>query len=386
MKQLILNAVFVFLFSCAFSNVKSQVQIVPAFHNLSFVMPTDIQNSGDGTNRIFVLEQKGVISVFPNDSNTTSKKTFLDITNKVLSGGEMGLLGLAFHPDFKHNGFFYIDYDADNPRRTIIARYTVSASDPDKADSNSELILLEVKQPYKNHKGGQTVFGPDGYLYIAFGDGGSGGDPQNHAQDRSVLLGKILRIDVNNKQGSLNYRIPPDNPFKGNTSGYREEIYSYGMRNPWRFCFDLPTGLLLAADVGQDLYEEIDLITKGGNYGWRCYEGFHEFNMSGCNGTDYIKPIWEYKHDMDGGDCITGGFVYRGHDAPELTGLYVYGDYVVGKIWSLKLNGTTVNNSLLFQTKYAISTFGIDENKELYFADYPNGIIYKFKSLSANAK
>jgi hypothetical protein len=386
MKRIITKAIFVFLFSCAFSKVNSQVQIVPAFHNLSFVMPTDIQNSGDGTNRIFVLEQKGVISVFPNDSNTTSKKTFLDITNKVLSGGEMGLLGLAFHPDYKHNGFFYIDYVADNPRRTVIARYTVSASDPDKADSNSELILLEVEQPYKNHKGGQTVFGPGGYLYIAFGDGGSGGDPQNHAQDRSVLLGKILRIDVNNKQGSLNYAIPPDNPFKGNTSGYREEIYSYGMRNPWRFSFDLPNGLLWAADVGQDLYEEIDLITKGGNYGWRCYEGFHEFNLSDCNGTDYIKPIWEYKHDMDGGDCITGGFVYRGHDALEFTGLYVYADYVVGKIWTLKLDGTTVKNSLRFQTKYAISTFGIDENKELYFTDYPNGMIYKFKDLPVNVK
>src|ERR1035437_9341857 len=190
MKRLIIKAIFVFLLFCAFSNVNSQVQIVPAFHNLSFVMPSDIQNSGDSTNRIFVIEQKGVISVFPNDSNATSKKTFLDITNKVLSGGEMGLLGLAFHPDYKHNGYFYIDYVANNPRRTIIARYSVSASDPDKADENSELILLEVKQPYPNHKGGQTVFGPDGYLYIAFGDGGSGGDPQNHAQDRSVLLGK----------------------------------------------------------------------------------------------------------------------------------------------------------------------------------------------------
>jgi len=386
MKQLILNAVFIFLLFCAFNNVNSQVQIVPAFHNLSFVMPTDIQNAGDGTNRIFVLEQKGVISEFPNDSNTSAKKTFLDIRSKVLSGGEMGLLGLTFHPDYKHNGFFYIDYVADNPRRTVISRFKVSASDPDKADPTSEFILLEVKQPYTNHKGGQIVFGPDGYLYITFGDGGSGGDPQNHAQDRSVFLGKILRIDVNRKQGSLNYDIPPDNPFKGNKSGYREEIYSYGMRNPWRISFDLSTGLLWSADVGQDLYEEIDLITKGGNYGWRCYEGFHPFKMLDCNGTDYIKPIWEYKHDLDGGDCITGGFVYRGHDAPELKGLYIYADYVVGKIWSLKLEETTVTNSLRFQTKYAISTFGIDENNELYFADYPNGQIYKFKDVQANVK
>ena len=386
MKQLIIKSFFIFLSFCSCINVMAQLQILPAFPNLYFVMPTDIQNSGDGTNRIFVLEQKGIISVFPNDPKTSSQKIFLDIRSKVLSGGEMGLLGLAFHPDYKHNGFFYIDYVANNPRRTIISRFKVSSSDPNKADPNSELILLEVRQPYTNHKGGQIVFGPDGYLYIAFGDGGSGGDPQNHGQDCSVLLGKILRIDVNNKQGFLNYAIPPDNPFKGNKSGYREEIYSYGMRNPWRFSFDLSTGLLWAADVGQDLYEEIDLITKGGNYGWRCYEGFHEFNTSGCNGTDYIKPIWEYKHDMDGGDCITGGFVYHGHDAPEFTGLYIYADYVVGKIWSLKLVGTTVTNSLRFQTKYAISTFGIDENKELYFADYPNGIIYKFKDVLVNVK
>ena len=386
MKRLNIKTLFIFLLFCSCVKVNAQLEIVPAFPNLSFVMPTDIQNSGNGTNRIFVLGQKGIISVFPNDPNTSSQKTFLDIRSKVLSGGEMGLLGLAFHPDYKHNGFFYLDYDANNPRRTVISRFSVSASDPDKADPNSELILLEVKQPYTNHKGGQIVFGPDGYLYLTFGDGGAGGDPQNHAQDRSVLLGKILRIDVNNKQGALNYAIPPDNPFKGNKSGYREEIYSYGMRNPWRISFDLSTGLLWAADVGQDLYEEIDLIIKGGHYGWRCYEGFHTYNTTDCNGTDYIKPIWEYGHNLDGGDCITGGFVYHGHDAPEFAGLYIYADYVVGKIWSLKLVGTTITNSLRFQTKYAISTFGIDESKELYFADYPTGLIYKFKDVAANVK
>ena len=371
-----ISVIFLF-FSCNLA--QSQLQFESAFPNLTFQQPVDIQNAGDGSNRIFVSEQRGVISVFLNSQNTTSIKTFLDISDKVLSGGELGLLGLAFHPDYKDNGYFFVDYTTDNPRRTIISRFKVSATDPDMAERNSEVILLEINQPYSNHNGGQISFGPDGYLYISLGDGGSAGDPQNNAQNLSSPLGKILRIDINKKSGSLNYAIPPDNPFKGNSSGYREEIFAYGLRNVWRFSFDFSTNKIWAADVGQNAWEEIDLIEKGGNYGWRCYEGNHSYNTSGCTANNYIKPIWEYGHNSDGGLSITGGFIYKGKNASELLGKYIYADYVSGKIWSLELNGSTVNNTFIFASAGSISTFGQDENKELYFANYANGKIYKFK-------
>ena len=246
----------------------AQLKIEQAFPDLSFQQPVDIQNAGDGSNRLFVVEQRGVISVFQNNSNASTEKVFLDLSNKVKSGGELGLLGLAFHPDYKNNGYFFVNYTTDNPLRSVVSRFKVSANDPDKADRNSELILFKVNQPYSNHNGGQTSFGPDGYLYISFGDGGSAGDPQNNAQNNTTLLGKILRIDVDKKEGSLNYAIPIDNPFKGNRSGFREEIYAFGLRNVWRFSFDFPAKQLWAADVGQNQWEEINLIENGGNYGW----------------------------------------------------------------------------------------------------------------------
>ncbi|MEW6195218.1 MAG: PQQ-dependent sugar dehydrogenase [Bacteroidota bacterium] len=359
---------------------KAQIEIVEAFPNLSFEQPVDIQNPGDGTNRLFIVEQSGKIFVFENSPTTASKKLFLDISGKVLSGGEQGLLGLAFHPNYKSNGFFYVDYTTDNPRRTVISRFKVSSNDQDKADPSSELILLEVEQPYANHNGGQTTFGSDGYLYISFGDGGSGGDPQNNAQNLRSLLGKIIRIDVNNTSPGINYSIPNDNPLKGNTNGLREEIYAWGLRNVWRFSFDKPTNKLWAADVGQNAWEEIDIIENGKNYGWRIVEGNHCFNPStNCDTENLTMPIWEYGHNQNGGYSITGGFVYRGKNAQEIYGKYVYADFVSGNIWSIEYDGSSATNNLIKTTSYQVSTFGVDQDNELYFASYGNGKLYKFK-------
>ncbi|NUN08942.1 MAG: PQQ-dependent sugar dehydrogenase [Ignavibacteriaceae bacterium] len=360
----------------------SQYSLQVAFPNLTFSSPVDIQTPDDDTDRMFVVSQSGLIYVFPNNKNVTSSKIFLNITDRVTSGGELGLLGLAFHPDYKNNGYFYVNYTAPNPRRSIVARYRVSQTNPDSADKNSELILLSYNQPYSNHNGGQNSFGPDGYLYVATGDGGSAGDPQNNAQNREVLLGKILRINVDSSAAGLNYSIPPDNPYKGNSQGYREEIYSYGMRNPWRFSFDPVTGWLWCADVGQGLWEEIDLIWNGGNYGWKILEGFQCYNAATCDTTNKIPPIFVYGHNSSGGYSVTGGYVYRGPNLPELTGKYIYGDYVSKRIWALSYDGVNppVNEVLISSAGISLSTFGLDRYGEIYAADLTGGKIYKFNA------
>ncbi|MCF8240368.1 MAG: PQQ-dependent sugar dehydrogenase [Melioribacteraceae bacterium] len=357
----------------------SQLKIVSAFPNLSFENPVDIQHAGDNSNRIFIVEQEGRILVFNNDADTEEAVVFLDIQDQVLYGGEQGLLGLAFHPDYEENGYFYIDYTTDDPKRTVISRYSVSSSDPNSADPTSETVLLEVYQPYSNHNGGQLIFGPDGYLYVSFGDGGSGGDPQNYAQNLAYLLGKMIRIDVDNNSEGMKYSIPSDNPFANNSEGYREEIFAYGLRNAWRFSFDSGTDDLWAADVGQNKWEEINIIESGKNYGWRLMEGLHCYNpSSGCDTTGLVMPIHEYYHDSDGGYSITGGFVYRGNSVSELIGKYVYGDFVTGNIWALDYNRDGIENQKIFETSYSISTFGTDQFEELYFASFSNGKIYKF--------
>jgi hypothetical protein len=246
---------------------------------------------------------------------------------------------------------------------------------PDIADPSSEKIILQVAQPYSNHNGGQLQFGPDGYLYIAMGDGGGAGDPQGNAQNQSTLLGAILRLDVDTSDSGLNYSIPEDNPFAGNTEGYREEIYAYGLRNPWRFSFDNATGDLWAADVGQNAIEEIDIIEAGGNYGWNIKEGTSCYNPAvGCNSSGLIDPVFEYDHSL--GRSITGGFVYRGQNTPALTGLYIYADYISGRIWSLNYStGAVVENKELFDTNLFISSFGIDDQNELYFLAF-DGEVY----------
>ncbi len=382
LNSILIVILFLFLFR---HNSNAQTVIVRAFPNLVFSNPVDIQNSADSTNRIFIVEQKGNIKVFNNNDNVTVADDFLNIENQVLYGGEQGLLGLAFHPNYKNNGYFYIDYTASSPRRTVISRFTVSSSNPNLADQNSEVVLLEIEQPYSNHNGGQIAFGPDGYLYVSFGDGGSGGDPDNNGQNLTTLLGSIIRIDVDNKEGSNEYAIPNDNLFKNNSNGYREEIFAYGLRNVWRFSFD-NTEKLWAADVEQNKWEEINLIENGKNYGWRIMEGFHCFNPStNCNQDGLELPIWEYDHSSEGGYSITGGFVYRGIKAPELFNKYVYADFVNGNVWTYDLNNSQTPNSFLTNFDGQISTFGVDENKELYIADYSSGKLYSFADENVNS-
>jgi glucose/arabinose dehydrogenase len=375
-----LKLLIIFL-AVLYSEGKAQFQLIEAFPNLTFNDPVDFQYANDETNRLFVVEQRGIIKVFQNSSSASSAKVFLDITDRVSNiSSEMGLLGLAFHPNYKSNGYFYVNYTISSPSMmTRISRFKVSSTDPDVADKNSELILLTQDQPFTNHKGGQTKFGPDGFLYLGLGDGGSGGDPNNNAQNKSTLLGKILRIDVNSTQGSLNYGIPSGNPFKGNTQGFREEIYAFGLRNPWRFSFDPVTGWLWCGDVGQNAWEEIDIIRSGGNYGWRCYEGLHPYNTSGCNGTDYISPIFNYDHS-GGNCCIIGGFVYRGQNVPELNGKYIFADYCSRTFWSLQYDSSSapVVTQLLTSPFGMPFAFGIDQNSELYICA-SDGKIYKFK-------
>ena len=340
-------------------------RIKNAFPKLVFDTPIGIYDANDGTNRLFVNEKKGVIWVFENSPNVKMATVFLDIKDRVQSAEEeQGLLGVAFPPDYKETGIFYVDYVSKNPQQIVIASYHVS-SDPNKADEQSEKILLEIPHPNPVHNAGQIAFGNDGYLYIAVGDGSGVGDSHGNAQNREVLLGKILRIDVSS---GASYTIPSDNPFAGNTLGYREEIYAYGFRNPWRFSFDT-AGRLWVADVGRDRMEEIDLIEKGKNYGWNIMEGTLCFSPeNGCDPTGLELPIWEYPHDSKHNDCIIGGFVYEGSNRQKLVGEYVYGDATSGRIWALNYTDSTAASNLeLVNTKMNIASFGIDHNNELYF-------------------
>lgn len=355
----------------------TQWQTFDAFPTLSFRSPVDMTHAGDGTNRIFVVEQAGRIQVFPNSTNAT-QSTFLDITSRVLSGGELGLLGLAFHPDYRNNGQFFINYTRRNTSgqtESVISRFRASSNNPNQADANSEQILLTFPQPFANHNGGAIFFGKDGFLYIASGDGGSGGDPQNNSQNLGNLLGKILRIDVNRTEGNLQYAIPPDNPFVS-TPNARREIYAYGLRNPWKTSLDKQTGRIWSADVGQNAREEVNLIERGGNYGWRFREGKICYNpAANCPSQDLVEPIWDYSHAE--GRSVTGGYVYRGRKFTELRGKYIYGDYISGKVWVLTYDeaNKTVKNENLLQVLGAISSFGQDEEGEVYVCNYQSGKI-----------
>jgi len=329
-----------------------------------------LTHAGDGSNRLFVPQQQGVIHVFPNDpAQAKQTKIFLDLTDRVKyadNTNEEGFLGMAFPPNYKQSGEFFVFYTPKGGKmRNVVSRFRVSKGDPDRADPASEEILLTFEKPFWNHDGGSVCFGPDGMLYVFHGDGGAGGDPFDNGQNLKTLLGKILRIDITKKDAGLPYAIPADNPFVGK-DGARGEVWAYGFRNIWRMGFDRKTGELWAADVGQNLYEEINIVTKGGNYGWNRRESFHPFGARGVgNNKDMIDPIWEYHHDV--GKSITGGTVYRGTRVPELDGHYLYGDYVSGRVWALKYEGGRVTaNRPVKWTGAPVFTFGEDERGEQY--------------------
>jgi glucose/arabinose dehydrogenase len=329
--------------------------------------PLFLTHAGDGTARLFVVEQPGRIRIL--DQGVLFPSPFLDITDRVLSGGERGLLGLAFHREFPRNGRLFVNYTRKPDGATVVAEYRRGASPHDA--SREERILLVVPQPYANHNGGMIAFGPDGYLYIGLGDGGSGGDPGNLAQNPNELLGKILRIDVDHGDP---YGIPSDNPFA--LRGGRPEIYALGLRNPWRFSFDSKTGDLWAADVGQNKWEEVNLVIRGGNYGWRVMEGLHCYAPAlFCEPNQSVAPVLEYSHD-NGRCSITGGYVYRGR-AVSLAGRYFYGDYCSGEVFLLsKTQAGTASRTpdVALKTSFRISSFGEDETGELYVLDHAGGV------------
>ncbi len=335
--------------------------------------PVTIAAMPDKTDkRLFVIEQAGLIRII-NADKTVDSVPFLDIKNKVKFSGEMGLLGLAFHPQVASNHYFFVDY-VDTNMNTIVARYTVS-QETGRADPASAKMLLKIKQPYTNHNGGQLAFGPDGYLYIGMGDGGSAGDPENRAQNKSELLGKILRIDVNSGTGAS---APQTNPFFA--QGGSPEIWALGLRNPWRFSFDRATGDLYIADVGQDQYEEIDFqpaTSKGGeNYGWRCYEGSQTYKADGCGAAElYTKPILQYDHGEK--RCsVTGGYVYRGGQFPALAGQYFYADFCSGQVFDAHRSDKGWESTLALQRDFQPTTFGEDSTGELFIADL-SGKLYQ---------
>lgn len=338
--------------------------------------PLYVTHAGDGSGRLFVLEQPGRIRIV--QDGRLVETPFLDITRNVLSGGERGLLGLAFHPDYPRNGRYVVNYTRVPDGATVVAVYRVS--DNPNLSRAEEQVLLVVPQPYPNHNGGMVEFGPDGFLYIALGDGGSGGDPENRAQNRDELLGKILRIDPDH---GAPYAIPPDNPFSA--GGGRPEIFAYGLRNPWRFSFDRENGELWAADVGQHDWEEIDVIRLGGNYGWRIMEGAHCFRpRAGCPTEGLVRPLAEYPNRRP--RCsITGGYVYRGTRMPALRGTYLYGDYCSGEIFGFipSVHGLADGARVLLPTGLGISSFGQDQDGEIYVVGH-EGSVHRIVERSAD--
>ena len=375
-----------------------------AFPNLDFERPIVVTHAGDGSDRLFVAEQEGIIKVLKNDQGAEEATVFLDIDERCTyadNQNEEGLLGFCFHPKFKENGQLFVYYtSAEEAHLSKVSRFTVSRDNPDVCNAATEVEIMRIPQPFWNHNGGTIEFGPDGFLYIALGDGGSGNDPNGNGQNLTTLLGSILRIDVDHPGKDATYSIPKDNPFigkqvpsgpRGAMASAREEIYAYGVRNVWRMSFDSKTGTLWAADVGQNLWEEINIVKAGGNYGWNVREAKHWFRPDGndADRQDLIDPIYEYHHSV--GKSITGGTVYRGTRVPELVGKYIYADYVSGLLWALDYDEAAGK----VKTNYSISgfdgdddgkaevlpvmSFGTDETGDVYFTT-PFGSLYRFVS------
>jgi len=336
----------------------------------SLKSPVFLTHAGDQSERMFIVEQPGTIRIL--ERGRLLEAPFLDIKDRVIFRGEQGLLGLAFHPEYRRNGRFFVNYTRKDDGATVIAEYRRS----DQVDhaGHEERVLVLIPQPYPNHNGGMIAFGPDGYLYIGMGDGGSGGDPQNRAQNKDELLGKLLRIDVNSR---VPYGIPGDNPYVRGEE--RPEVFAKGLRNPWRFSFDRETGDLWLADVGEDRWEEVNVVRKGGNYGWRVMEGFHCYDLQDpCRKENFIPPVLEYAH-QDGRCSIIGGYVYRGRAIPALVGVYLYGDYCSGEIFAARTaQGGRVGDEpwLLVKAKVPISSFGEDDTGEIYVLDH-KGAVYQ---------
>lgn len=330
--------------------------------------PLLLTHADDGTDRSFVVEQGGTIRIV--EGGEVASQAFLDVSDLTDARGEQGLLGLAFHPDFERNGRFFINY-TDLAGDTVVASYH---ADDGTADPNSAEVVLKIDQPYANHNGGHLAFGPDGYLYIATGDGGSAGDPQGNGQDRDALLGKLLRIDVDGDP----YEIPPSNPFADDGEG-APEVWAYGLRNPWRFSFDGDTDTLWIGDVGQGELEEIDRVPddKGGlNFGWNEMEGSRCYDGRDCDPSGKVLPVTEYGHDL--GCSITGGFVYRGAEFPALRGGYFFADYCSGNIWAIDATTRSgVEPTLLLSSERALSSFGQDDDGELYVIDIGAGEVLR---------
>lgn len=360
----------------AVTPVLAEYTLENAFPALTFSGPTDIQHAGDGTNRLFVTEKSGRIWVLRNFNGETQKSLFLDLSDKVGVIGEAGLLGIAFHPDYASNGYFYVTYVTPHPYHSILARYTVGAF-PNIARDDSELIIIDSPQTSFIHNGGQIAFGPDGYLYYGMGDTSE----RRYAQELDSIKGSLLRIDVDTTTVTDNYGIPPDNPFAGNNIGDCEEIYAYGFRNPWRFSIEPTTGRIWLSDVGEDTYEEINLIKKGGNYGWYFMEGFECLDPNRCDFSEYdLKPpLYVYDHTQ--GLAIIGGAVYRGKTLWELAGNYLYADYSSGNVWALRFDGAFPPSArTLISNAPFLLTFGTDQFGEPLFGG-GDGKLYRITAV-----